>query len=428
MTRHYFNEAVSTRLDNGITIVVDRAPGMQTLAVEVAVRVGSCDEEGFPEGIAHFAEHMAFKGTARRSADDISLAIMDRGGYINATTDQDTTSYTCETVAEELASALDVLADVVISPRLDPEAIEIERSVILEEEHMGSGSWSTFEECYLVSAFGEQAIARPVIGTEAGISAVTAENLRAFRDRNYISGNVIVAVAGDVTFDAVRDLVVEKFADLPVGPRTRLPHFDYIGGEQGFACSCERGIVRYGFRGLEAGSVEAQAIRLFCNILAGGPTSRLFKELRDKRGLVYDVSPAHFAACGTHVVGFETQSHASKIREVFLVMDDLLHEAASNISADEIERARRHEIAYERMSRDRMRYRTQDVVFHLVEQNRVANFEQWLAKLDRVDVDLMRASATAMLDGPATLAVHGPARGMPRLDQRRKPEVAAKVA
>lgn len=403
------------KLKSGIEIVTDPAPACETLSVSVAFRVGSCDEGDAPHGIAHFLEHMAFKGTTKRSAVDISDEITGRGGYLNATTDWDTTSFTCTTLSEELERALDVLADIVISPRLAEDDINLERNVILQEMEQRKGTWATLEECFYASAYAEQDLARPIIGTEEGLRVIDGDDLRAFMDKHYVTGNLIVAVAGNARHEDVVELVGDKFASLRSGQRNPMPVYEYHGGEQGFACSCEQGIVRYGFEAPRHGDQEAYAAAIFRAIAAVGPSSRMFQELREKQGLVYDTEawPTHH--CGNSLTTFSTTGHATKIRDIFLRMHESLVGITENLDQNELDRMRRSLMASDRMQRDNVISRTANAVFQLVSDGRLSTQSGEQLGYEAVTVEDVMAYGRRMLASAPTLAVHGPARGMPKL-------------
>lgn len=404
-----------TRLESGLEISVDPAPGAHTLAIEVGIRAGSCDERDAPHGTAHFLEHMLFKGSQKRTAEEISAAITDAGGMINASTDWDTTSVSCVTLPEQLHTALDVIGDMIVNPALRTDDIENERKVILQELEQRNGTWATLEECFYASAYGEQDLSRPIIGTEDGIKAITPQSLRSFAARNYVSGNIVVAIAGDVDPAEATAAVAHAFSRLPQGARSPMPAFTYHGGEQGFACSCERGIVKYGFESPAVTHPDSYAIALFRNIVGYGPSSRLYQELRERRGLVYDVSADRVHHCGRSLTVFETQGHATKIREILFALHDCLMEAADGITQEELDKAKIQVIAWDRMQRDSMTSRVQRAVFDLISEGRV---HQPLAEIDQfaaVELDALRRCAKEMLASQPTLAVHGPARGMPKL-------------
>jgi predicted Zn-dependent peptidase len=413
-------------LSNGIRIITDPCPSAETLSIDVAFRVGSCDEANFPNGIAHFLEHMAFKGTERRSADAINQEIVGEGGYLNASTDQDTTRFTCLTLSDQLEKSLDVLADIASRPLLAASDIDTERGVILQELEEGQGTWATLHECYYASAYGEQDLARPIIGSDDGVKAITPDMLRAFIQQHYVTGNLAVAVAGDFDPLQVRDLVDEKFAHLPKASINPMPEFKYFGGEQGFACSCERGIVRYGFNAPSPDHPDYEAITLFTAMLGTGSNARLTRELREKRGLVYDVNNAWRTHCGMALTWFETQSHVKHIRDILQIVHDQVYECAENASETELRQTKQMLVSWERMARDNMRDRTNDAINDLFAIGALMSVEAKRAQARAIDLETMKAAARRYLAGAPTLAVHGPARGMPKLSGLK--HHAAKVA
>jgi predicted Zn-dependent peptidase len=419
-----------TKLSNGIEIVTDPFPGAQTLSINVSMRAGSCDETGFPEGTAHFFEHMAFKGSVSRSAEEIRGQISANGGDLNASTDWDTTSFTCITLKEELAVSLDVMSDLVVNPALRNEDVELERNVILQELSDRKGTWATLDECFYASAYGEQDLARPIIGTEQGIRDITPDSLRSFMAKHYVTGNLVVAVSGDTDHALVTALVEEKFAKLPIGPRTPMPSFEYYGGEQGYACPCEQGIVKYGFEAPALSHRDSFALGLFHTITGGNPTARLFQELREKRGLVYNIDARPTHHCGNSLAVVSTTGPATKIRDILFAVHDTLHDASENITEEELVKAKRLKVAWQRMGRDSVESRTTTAIFELINEGKLADLAGELQSFEAVTLAELKRCARNLLAGPATLAVHGPARGMPKLQHlaARTNKVPAKIA
>jgi predicted Zn-dependent peptidase len=407
-------------LENGIRVVVDTSNEAQTVAMEFAVRAGSCDEIGVPYGTAHFLEHMVFKGTESRTSDAIHSAITSTGGYLNACTDMDTTSFQCLTLEEDFETAADVLADMIQNATLTEESVELEKKVIREELRGGGGGGEVLHECLLYSAFGDQDVSRPIIGLEDSIQEITPSILRDFRKDYYSSDNLIVSVAGPVSIDRVCEIVGEKFRHAPRGSRKPMPKFDYCGGEQGFACTCERGIVKYAFEMPHPSQHTGMAATLFSNIVGFGPTSRLNRELREKRGLVYSAETDNQVMCNNALMVFETEGHSSKIKDIFLLMDEVIHDAAETLSEDELNTAKRQWMTWDRMQRDSMRSRCQSNLFDQVTCGNVLDPNVVHGKLQDLTADDVKAAAKLVLASMPSLAIHGPARGMPKLAQLPK--------
>ena len=407
-------------LENGIQVVVDTSNDAQTVAIEFAARAGSCDEIGVPFGTAHFLEHMVFKGTESRTSDDIHCAITSTGGYLNACTDMDTTSFQCLTLEEDFETAADVLADMIQNATLTEESVELEKKVIREELRGGGGGQAVLNECLLYAAYGDQDVSRPIIGLEDSIQEITPSILRDFRNAYYCSDNLIVSVAGPVSIDRVCEVVGEKFRNTPRGSRKPMPTFDYCGGEQGFACTCERGVVKYGYDMPHPRNDTAMAATLFSNIVGYGPTSRLNRELREKRGLVYSVETGNAVMCNNALMVFETEGHASKIKDIFLLMDDLIHGAAETLSEEELNTAKRQWMTWDRMQRDSMQQRCQSNMYDLITCGNVLDPNLVHGKLRDLAADDVKAVAKLVLGSMPSLAIHGPARGMPKLAQLPK--------
>jgi predicted Zn-dependent peptidase len=405
-------------LENGIQVVVDTSDEAQTVAMEIAVRAGSCNEVNVPFGTAHFLEHMVFKGTERRTSDAIHGDISSTGGYLNACTKLDSTSFQCLTLEEDFETAADVLADMIQNAVLTTEAVELERKVIREE--IKGGGRSVLHECLLYAAYGDQDLSRPIIGLEDAIQEMSPAVLRDFRGAYYTSDNLVVSVAGPVTIDRVCEVVGEKFRNAPRGARNPAATYEYIGGEHGFACTCERGVVKYGYDMPHPSDKLYDAACLFGGVVGHGPTSRLIRELREKRGLVYEVDADDEVMCNRALMIFETEGHASKIKDIFSLMDEVIHETAETLTEEELNTAKRQLITWERMKRDSMQQRCDSNSFDLLACGRILQPNATQANLQNLSVDDVKAAGRLVLAGMPSLAIHGPARGMPKLAQLPK--------
>lgn len=414
-----------TRLDNGIEVVTDRSNGAGTLAVYIGFRAGSCDETDVPNGTAHVLEHMVFRGTEQRTAEEIQHQIVGEGGNLNAETDWDSTVFTCESVPGNLTEVLSVLSDILMRPKLAADTFELERSIILEELEQGRGGWSTMMESLFVAAYGEQSVTRPIVGSEESIHAVNVEDVRRFFEENYVSGNMVAVAAGNVAHEEFADRVAEAFSGMRAGIRRPTPRLDYIGGEQNNACSCDRGAYLQGFDTPPYLHPDRLSTQLFQELVAGGPLSRLFAELREKRGLVYGVSEFEYEFCGRALSTIDVQTSAAKLREVYKIADDALWSATENITAQELDRVKRVKLARVAMLRDDMNRRAKGSMFELLSCGRLQPWKEFERHVIEATIDDVQSAGRRMLMSQPALAVHGNARTMPRLKDRRSSERAA---
>ena len=295
MTRHSSPAAAVdtgvqvSRLGNGLAVVSHRLAHLETVALGLWVLAGSRDEQEHESGIAHFLEHMAFKGTRRRSAYDIAAAIEDRGGDLNATTAPEHTGYTAHVLKEDWALALDVIADIVCDPVFDTREMERERQVILQEIAAAQDDPVdvVFEQADSV-AFAGHALGRPVLGAPEVIMRLQPQDLTAFRARHYGAGRMVLAAAGNIDHEALLKQAEKLLGHLPAGEPARREKPRFHAGQAIATRPQDQAhiVLAWPFPGyLDARIWPAQVAAA---VLGGGMSSRLFQELREKRGLCYD--------------------------------------------------------------------------------------------------------------------------------------------
>ena len=297
------NEAIQlTRLPSGLTVVTERMERVETVSLGAYVATGSRHEQETENGVSHFLEHMAFKGTERRTAAEIAEEIEAVGGHINAYTAREQTAYYVKVLKEDTALAADIIGDILTHSTFEPEELERERGVILQEIGQANDTpddiiFDRFQEC----AYPAQPIGRPVLGSEASIRAMPRTMLTGYMRRHYSASNVVVAAAGALTHGQVLDLVNTHFTDLANDPLPAMLPASYGGGEFREARELDQVHIVLGFPSAGYGERDYYPILLLSTLLGGGMSSRLFQEVREKRGLVYSIysfsCPSWMAGC-----------------------------------------------------------------------------------------------------------------------------------
>ncbi len=286
------DEINRTRLDSGLRVVTEHLPGLRSAAVGFWVGTGSRDESESVAGSSHFLEHLLFKGSETRHAQEIAEAVESCGGDMNAFTGQEITAYYVRVPDRHLDLALDILSDIVWSPALRPDEIESERQVILEEIKMRDDTPDDLvHDVFAGALFPEHPLGREISGSQETISAVTRDQIAEYHAAHYRPSNVVVAVAGNIDHDHV----VERL-------RTALPAIDgdrppRVNGADGAAPQpfarvdrpLEQSHVVLGARALRRDDPDRFALAVVDQVLGGGMSSRLFQEVREKRGLAYSV-------------------------------------------------------------------------------------------------------------------------------------------
>lgn len=398
-------------LASGIRVVTERMPEAKSVSVGVWVGIGSRDEPDELAGASHFLEHLLFKGTERRSARSISMAVDAVGGEMNAFTTREHTAYYTRLPAEELAFGLELLTDVVSSPAFRPHEVDSEREVILEEILMNEDAPDDVVVTALYeSLFPEHPVGRETLGTRQTIVGMSREEIAGFHATRYRPANLVVAAAGALTHDEVVEGVSSFLVHTPAGdrparqrPADRLVPFTLLDRPT------EQAHVAIGWRGLHNDDPDRYALSIANHALGGGMSSRLFHEIREERGLAYAVytSPAMYQDCGA--VSLYAGTSPTRIDELFEVVDRVVSATVRDGITDE-----EHRVA--------LGYLTGSMLLGLedsgsrmgrlggseISRGEVIPVEEQLRRLAAVTPDDVHRVLDRVFDGPRAVAVVGP--------------------
>jgi len=311
-----------TQLDSGLTVATERVPGARSVATGVWVGVGARDEAADLAGVSHFLEHLLFKGTEQRGAREISAAVERVGGDMNAFTSKEYTSYYCRLPGEHLPLALDVLGDVLSRPALRDDDVETEREVILEELMMDDDSPEDVVHRDLAEAlFAGHPLGRETAGERDTVAAISADDVRAFFAEWYRAHNMVLSIAGPGDHDEALAEAARTFAGIGVGggrPERTSP--DSIAGRDRVRVDdTEQAHFTVGYRAVARTDERREALDVLNHALGGGTSSRLFDEVRERRGLAYSVysaTSAYADAGALSVYAGTGPQHLSTVREV----------------------------------------------------------------------------------------------------------------
>jgi predicted Zn-dependent peptidase len=287
MNQHFVREkrVDITTLSNGLMVATERMPEIATATLGVWVGTGSRHERPHEHGLSHLIEHMAFKGTARRSARQIAEDIENVGGDINAATSVEYTSYTARVLGADVDVALDVLGDILINSAFDPGELAREKGVILQEyAAVEDTPDDLIYDAFMETAFSGQAVGRPILGTPDTIKSFDEATIRAFLAREYTPGKMVLAAAGDVDHARIVDMAERHFGGMPAIAPQQPESGRYTGGERRISRKLEQANLVLGLPGLSFKDPGYYAVHLFAHMLGGGLTSRLWHEVRETRG------------------------------------------------------------------------------------------------------------------------------------------------
>jgi len=409
-----------TTLPSGLRVVTEQMAGAMSASVGVWVGVGSVDEDDVLHGCSHFLEHLLFKGTTTRSAFDISIALDAVGGEFNAFTAKEYTCFHARVLDEDLPTAIDVLGDMITDSLIEPEDVEAERDVILDEIAMHDDDPDDVAHQALAEqAWGSSTpLGRPIAGTEESIAALTRDQVHAFYRRHYRPETMVVSVAGNLDHDEVVARVREAFSahgflDGRAEPVSRLGDGTvsaFAPGQVRVQRSFEQATVVLALEGLTRDDPRRFALGVLNTALGGGTSSRLFQEVRERRGLAYSVFSfaSHHATAG--LVGVSAACLPDRLDEVLAVVrDQLAQVAAEGIDADELARGkgqlRGALVLGLEDSGSRMARLGKAELVH----DRLLPVPEVLARIEAVTLEEVRSLAADLLAGPEALAVVGPA-------------------
>ena len=330
-----------TRLANGVTVAIDAMPGAQSGAIGLYAGVGSRSEPDGKGGLAHLVEHMVFKGARGRDARAIAEAIEDVGGSLNAWTSRDQTMFHARTLPADVGLALELIADLVRAPKLDEVDLEREKLVILSElgECLDAPD-DLIHDRLFEAAYGEQPLARPVLGTEDSIRGLTRAACVNWLDEQYRPERLVISAAGKVDPGHVLLLAEALFGDLPDRPEQPIETAAFVGGIRSDRRHAEQTHLALAYRGVPASSDSAPSLSLFAQAVGGGMSSRLFQELREERGLAYSVYSwtQGFADSGLFAVNLAADK--ARATEALNLAREVVERAAEDLTDAELNRAR----------------------------------------------------------------------------------------
>ncbi|WP_374637205.1 M16 family metallopeptidase [Paracoccus sp. (in: a-proteobacteria)] len=409
------NETRISTLSNGLRIITRDMPGLHSAAIGIWVSAGGRDERADQNGIAHFLEHMAFKGTPTRSALQIAEAIENVGGYINAYTSRDVTSYYVRVLAGDVSMALDVISDIVLNPVFDQREIEVERGVILQEIGQSLDTPDDVIFDWLQeAAYPDQPIGRTILGPAERVSHFSRDDLAGFIGEHYGPERMIVAAAGAVDHDRILRQVEAIFSHLPARAVTTREPARWQGAETRRVKKLEQAHFALAFEGPGYMAEDFYAAQIWTSALGGGMSSRLFQKIREERGLCYSI----FAQSGFHddtgMVTVYAGTSGDQIADLANLTIDELKRSAEDMTEAEVARARAQLKAGLLMGLESPTGQAERMARSLAIWGRVADPAEVAERIDAVTVLDVRAHAEALIQNarPA-LALYGPVKSAP---------------
>ena len=410
-----------TTLDNGLRIVSHQMQSVKSVAFGVFNNVGSRDEIAEINGSAHFLEHMAFKGTKKRNALEIAKTIDDVNGAINAYTSEEVTAYYSILMSEHLHVGVDIITDILQNSIFESKEFETERGVILQEIGMYLDTpLRMVHDYWQKTAFPDQPIGRLILGKKEIIKSIEREKIIEFMQNNYNSKKMIFSAAGKVNHEEFVEMVKNSISNLPNGKLNKRSKALYHGGEYREQKDLEQIHMVLGFMGTDYYDEDFEALQVYSTLMGTGMSSRLFQEIREKRGLVYSIHSDADSYSDTGTFQVIAGTGKNEIKELLPVLCDELSNSITNLTEDEIKRAKAQIKSGIVMSMESSSSNAGSSAYQLIKYNKLIDIDQRIKKINDVTKDSIEKIVSKVFKSQPTIASIGPIQNLEELDKIKK--------
>jgi len=409
----------STTLDNGMTVITHSMPSLESASVGVWVKSGSRCETKAEHGISHVLEHMAFKGTKSRTSREIVEQIENVGGDINAATSIENTGYFSRVLKEDVGLAADIISDILQNSLFNEKELTREKHVIVQEIGASHDApddhvFDLFQE----AAFGDQPIGRNILGTVESVEGFTPDDIRGYMERTYVGDSMVMAAAGNLDHDQLVDVATKKFEGLKATGAPEPEPAKFSGGDIRLDRDHEQAHVLIGVEGRAYNSDGFYAGQILSSILGGGMSSRLFQEVREKRGLCYSVYSFHWAFADSGIFGVSAATSPDDLGELVPVVLDELKRATLDITEEEVLRVRNQIRAGLLMSLERPSSRAGQLARQQLLWGRPIPLEETIERINKIDAKRVMDVAEQLFSGAKpVVAGIGPMSNLPDYDK-----------
>jgi predicted Zn-dependent peptidase len=402
-------------LANGMTVLTDDMPHLESASLGIWVKAGSRSETEAEHGISHMLEHMAFKGTKTRSALQIASAIEDVGGDLNAATSVEHTGYFARVLKEDVALSADILSDILQNSVFEQSELDREQQVIVQEigaarDNPDDHVFDLFQQ----AAYPEQPIGRTILGTIDSVNSFGPDSIRAYMDRNYVGDHMVICAAGNVDHDQLVDVANDRFHSLRANGAPEPVKAEYRGGEERILSDHEQAHIVLGLEGRAYNTDGFYAAQILASILGGGMSSRLFQEVREKRGLCYSVYAFHWAFADSGIFGVAASTGEQEVTELLPVILEELRKSTETITDEEVVRVRNQIRAGLLMSLESPSSRAGQLARQQILWGRPIPLQETVDRINRITADRVKHIASKLFDTEkVSLAGIGPIAKLP---------------
>ncbi len=406
-------------LANGLRVLSEEMPQIETASIGVWVDVGARYETAEVNGVSHLLEHMAFKGTKRRTALAIAEEIEAVGGHVNAYTSREQTAYYAKVMKEDISLAVDILADILQHSTFAEEELAREREVVIQEIAQAHDTpddvvFDQFQEIM----YPDQPLGRTILGPAAQVETYSRDVLANYMDRHYNAQRMVVVGAGRLEHDVLVELAENAFIDLPAAQSTDGLMAKYEGGDKRTTRELEQAHIVLGFNGIAYGDADYYTAQLLSTLLGGGMSSRLFQEIRERRGLAYSVFSFASSYTDGGVFGVYCGTGPDKLAELTPVIADELHKICETVTSEEVDRARTQLKSGLLMSLESSSSRCERLGRQMLIFNRSIPIEEMVTEIDAITAkDVVRVAGRLIRGSRPSLAALGPVSGLETYDR-----------
>lgn len=400
--------ATMHRLANGLTVAVDPLPGAESVAMGLYAMVGSRSEPESCSGLAHLVEHMVFKGAGKRGTRELAEAIEDVGGYMNAWTSRDQTTFHGRVLARDTALLAELIADLVRAPHMDDAHLDREKTVILSEIGETVDSPDDLVNDHLFeAAFMSQPLGRSILGREESLRNITREDCLGWMSGELVPSRLILSASGKIDPGEVLKIAESLFGDMEDAPGTPIGSAEFTGGLRNDRREFEQAHWCLGLPGLAASDPRMPSLAVFVQALGGGTSSRLFQELREERGLAYSIGSWNQAFADTGLVAIGCAADRNRAVESMNLAREVLADTIESLTDAEVRRAKAQMEAGVLMSLETAQGRADQMARSIEVFGRILSLDEMLGDLRAVDPASAKAAGAALLDGRTAIASVG---------------------
>jgi predicted Zn-dependent peptidase len=405
-----------SKLSNGLTVITDPMAGLESAALGVWISTGSRNEQPAEMGLSHMLEHMAFKGTATRSARQIAEEIEAVGGYLNAYTSREQTAFHARILKNDVGLALDLVADILVRPTFAADELERERQVVLQELGQARDTPDDIIFDHLQNViYRDQPLGWPVLGEEATVTAFTPAALRDYSGRRYRAEAMTLVSSGAVSHREILAMAEETFAGLTSGGFEPTASARYVGGDIRIEEDLEQAHIVYAFPGVASNDPDFHVAQIHATILGGGMSSRLFQEVREKRGLCYSIYAFANNFQDTGFTGIYAGTGEKEAGELSAVIAGEMEAMTLAVGDAELSRAKAQLKSGLLMGLERPGTRAEQIAGQIFALGHLQSVGEIVAQIDAVDAPALERYAAKIMTTPS-IAAMGPVKTLERHD------------